>query len=367
LILYPGDTWLKMQDRPKHHAWPSLQASLEKIPKPRQWPAPVEKGLDLFKRRQTEISPGIHIFAYHTVVDETNGEEWEMLYKKGWVSKRNFEEHIEFLVRHMTPIPLSEVPQAFKTGELDRPFFVITFDDGYTDILNNAAPIINRHGIRPTVFVNGAFSGGRVFYRILAAMLVAKGHAGALARELKKRMPTVEWTENPKELFNQTKTHYRPYLVEEATESAYNARLGDMESLQVHLRPEDLKQLTAEGWEIGNHTFDHVVLSTLDIDQIDKTISSNRAYLIENGISPLDWLAYPVGRSGDVSKNVKNWLEKNDKINGIFCNGGVNLKRSRTQWLRLFAGNGGARVIRKNIEAETLRTRKALELAQSVR
>ncbi|MGD8389339.1 MAG: polysaccharide deacetylase family protein [Desulfobacteraceae bacterium] len=355
-----------MQENSKRlPTWPLLQSSLEHIRKPRRWPAILEKGIGAFKKPPERYAPGVYIFAYHTVVDESHAAEWERLFNKGWVSKRHFEEHIAFLTRHMTALPLSEVPRVFESGAPDRPYFTITFDDGFSDILENAAPILERYGIQPTVFVNGAFAGGRVFYRVLASVLVAKGHAEALAGELKKRIPSVAWTTEPKELFNQTKNHYHPYRMEEATEAAYRSFLGEPEALGVHLGPEALRKLAAIGWEIGNHTHDHVLLGTLDFEQIHTAISKNHDYLVQQGLSPIPWLAYPVGRARDVNDSVRAWLEKNKTIQGLFCNGGVNLKRTRTQWLRLFAGNGDVSVIRKSIEVETRRTRKALALAES--
>jgi len=147
--------------------------------------------------------PGIYIFAFHTVVDETNAVEWERMYRKGSISRKHFEEHIEFLMRHMSPLPLSETQDVIRDGQLDRPFFVVTFDDGYKDIIKNAAPVLKKHGIRPTVFVNGSFADGRVYYRVLAAILVASGYAGDLAKELKKRIPLYPWSDDPEELFNQ--------------------------------------------------------------------------------------------------------------------------------------------------------------------
>ena len=345
--------------------WPLLQSSLEQFPKPRRRPALLEKALGAFQRPQAGFPPGVYIFAYHTVVDESKAAEWERLFNKGWVSRRHFEEHIGFLVRHMTALPLSEVPGVFENGDPDRPYFTVTFDDGFSDILENAAPILDRYGIHPTVFVNGAFAEGRVFYRVLASVLVAKGHAGALAGELKERIPSVAWADHPRELFNQTKNHYHPYRVEEATEAAYRSCLGDPEALGVHLGPDALRNLAANGWEIGNHTHDHVLLGTLNFEQIDAAISTNQDYLVQQGFPPIDWLAYPVGRACDVNESVRAWLEKNPTIQGLFCNGGVNLKRSRTQWLRLFAGNGGVPVIRRALEVEIRRTREALALAES--
>src|SRR5215212_3891082 len=57
-------------------------------------------------------------------------------------------------------IPLDEVPA--RIGRKDGPpFAVLTFDDGYRDNVEHAAPILRRHGAPWTLFVTTDFAEGR--------------------------------------------------------------------------------------------------------------------------------------------------------------------------------------------------------------
>src|SRR6185369_13967148 len=91
---------------------------------------------------------------------------------------------------------------------VDRAYAVISFDDGYRNALTAAAPIATRFGVRPAMFVNGAFAEGVVYFRVLAAVLTANGHADALRSELRSRMRRISWSADPQALFDQTKNAY---------------------------------------------------------------------------------------------------------------------------------------------------------------
>jgi peptidoglycan/xylan/chitin deacetylase (PgdA/CDA1 family) len=58
-------------------------------------------------------------------------------------------------------ISLDEVPLRLRRGRGPRPFAVLTFDDGYRDNLEHAAPILRRHGAPWTLFVAADFAEGR--------------------------------------------------------------------------------------------------------------------------------------------------------------------------------------------------------------
>ena len=60
-----------------------------------------------------------------------------------------------------TPVGLDAVPARLAGPAADKPFVVLTFDDGYRDNLEHAAPILRRHGAPWTLFVTSDFAGGR--------------------------------------------------------------------------------------------------------------------------------------------------------------------------------------------------------------
>jgi peptidoglycan/xylan/chitin deacetylase (PgdA/CDA1 family) len=94
---------------------------------------------------------GAIILMYHSVAEAESA---------AWIDPRDhlppevFEGHIRFLAACRRVISLSELTDACERGK-DFPAgtVVITFDDGYLDNLNVAAPLLGRYGLPSTLFL----------------------------------------------------------------------------------------------------------------------------------------------------------------------------------------------------------------------
>ena len=62
-----------------------------------------------------------------------------------------FARHMDYLARHRRVVPLADLV-AGRTGK-GRAAVAITFDDGYTSVLDEAVPVLRRHGFPATCFV----------------------------------------------------------------------------------------------------------------------------------------------------------------------------------------------------------------------
>lgn len=89
---------------------------------------------------------GVPILAYHRVSED------EERYS---VSPQQFSEQMQFLQEHdYTAISMAEMADAFSGGQmLPAKPIVITFDDGYADNLVTALPILEKYGMKATVFI----------------------------------------------------------------------------------------------------------------------------------------------------------------------------------------------------------------------
>jgi len=285
----------------------------------------------------------------------------------GGVSLENFKRQIAYLREKMAPISLTGAFELMARGSLDRAYFVVTFDDGYSDVLRNTGPVIERFGIKPCMFVNGRFAQRHVYYRVLAALLTRKGHAQELRDELASKAAGAAWSTDPQELFNQTKNFYIAGVMENAVEAVYRKCLGEPAELGVHLNPDEVRQLQGAGWEIGNHTFDHRLLSRLGAQGIAETISRNEAFWRSENIPLVNALAIPNGAVRDVNEYLNGWLQEHKHVHALFCDGGVNFKYNRTQWLRFFGGDGDELSLHEVICAEIKRMNRASKLIPLVK
>ncbi|MBF0614178.1 MAG: polysaccharide deacetylase family protein [Magnetococcales bacterium] len=343
--------------------WPARQQAIENLSNTRwipPWWLRLGRKVGISSDRWITLPPGVYILIYHSVVDPDNRQEWERHYQKGETSCAVFARQLEILLEWMTPLPLSAVPKLWKQGDVHRPYLVVTFDDGYANNRSVADPVVQSLGIRPTVFVNGAFATHEIFFRVLAAWLIKCNRSRPLATALQAAIPEVTWSPDPETLFYQTKWHYHAERLEQTIQQVFMREIGPLSGRGVHLSVEEVRELQNRGWEIGNHTWGHRILSGLNGAQIEASIQENATFWEQAGVGLIPFLAYPLGRACDVSPAVEECLQNRPDLHGIFGNGGVNLQPNRMEWLRFSLGSLCERTpIREALSREVLRTRQA--------
>lgn len=99
------------------------------------------------------------ILLYHRICHLEN-DPWGI-----GVSPEHFGEQLEVLRRHHRVIPLAELLRSLDSGGVPRGAVVLTFDDGYSDNLHNAKPLLERFDAPATLFVtSGVVGAGREFW-----------------------------------------------------------------------------------------------------------------------------------------------------------------------------------------------------------
>lgn len=98
------------------------------------------------------------ILGYHRVVDDFAASARHTI-PAMLVSTRTLERHIDWLARRYEFIALDDAAERFRSGPRGRPAAVLTFDDGYRDVYENAFPLLQRKGIPAAVFVVTSVTG----------------------------------------------------------------------------------------------------------------------------------------------------------------------------------------------------------------
>ncbi|MES2787345.1 MAG: polysaccharide deacetylase family protein [Pseudomonadota bacterium] len=89
------------------------------------------------------------ILMYHRVA-QVETDPWQLC-----VSPQHFAQQMQALRQHCTPMPLRELVESARAGSLPRRAVAITFDDGYSDVLDEAAPILVANAVPATTFLVG--------------------------------------------------------------------------------------------------------------------------------------------------------------------------------------------------------------------
>lgn len=87
------------------------------------------------------------------------------------VAPERFEQQLDAIRRHARPVSLGELRHALASGEPLDDAVVITFDDGYADLLTNAVPLLEGHRVPATVFVIAGLLGREYWWETLARIL----------------------------------------------------------------------------------------------------------------------------------------------------------------------------------------------------
>ena len=281
------------------------------------------------------LENGVYIFLYHSIVSSKNNEEWERSYHKILSYENTFRDHINYLSAHGKFIKLSEIPEILYKGRPKRAYYTITFDDGYSNIVDNAFKICKKKGVYPTVFVNSDFADqSRKYYRVLLSLLISRGYSIDINYEISKFFNVSDALD----LFNFCKKHYSYGNTERIINRVWEKHFAG-ENIKCHLDWDQLRFLQQNGWEIGNHTVSHPTLSKLSYEEQKKEIENNYHNIEKNGLKCIKWLSYPNGNPWDVNEDTYKWMRNNPDWFGIVVTNGYNCFYSKDEYLRIGIAN----------------------------
>lgn len=197
------------------------------------------------------------------------------------VSPEVFEQQVTTLARVFRIVPLREaVAHWLERGEWPPGALAMTFDDGYRNNLEVAAPILRRLGVPATFFVTGGYIEDRLapwWYALRAALarrLSSAREARAQALALEARLRPMPEGEREAEL--------RALGVDPA-ECPY----------PLMTRGECI-ELVAQGFDVQAHSWTHVSFGAESPDRIAHEIRSSVEFTASLGARPWGF-AYPYG------------------------------------------------------------------------
>lgn len=209
---------------------------------------------------QRDIRSRMTIVAFHRVND--------VLPEDGVTCKSDkFDAFCAYFKKHFRVISLPEQVQGCASGEDMGGTLSITFDDGYLDNLEVAAPILKRHGLPATFFVTTGFIG--------SATVPFWDH------DLPSRMGWMNW--------------------------------------------DQVRELAAMGFDIGSHTVSHINMKLADAPVIASELQASKRQLEEELRRDINLFAYPFGGEQDISDSAVELVRQAGYICCVSCYGGTNV------------------------------------------
>jgi peptidoglycan/xylan/chitin deacetylase (PgdA/CDA1 family) len=190
------------------------------------------------------------ILVYHGVAEHI---------QKNCISIEQFREHLNYLEKEHVIVKLSELVERIQTGQIDRNYVVLTFDDAYLNVYEHAYPELAKRKLPAIIFIPANYIG---LYNVW------------------------DYDRNPAKY---------PYL-------------------QVMARQE-LGSLDPQLIEFGSHSLSHSRMKDLARNELEKEIKASKMVLEQNLGREIRFFAFPYGQLTDFDSRALEFL-KNSGYSG---------------------------------------------------
>jgi peptidoglycan/xylan/chitin deacetylase (PgdA/CDA1 family) len=210
-------------------------------------------------RYVTDLRSRAVVVAFHRIDSSVAGDPI------GCTPER-FERFCRFFRRHFRVVPLSGLLADYAAGSDVGGRLAITFDDGYANNFETAAPLLRRYGLPATFFVTTGWMGTRI--------------VAPWDEQLPVRFEWMSW--------------------------------------------EQLRGLAAQGFEIGSHTHTHINLATSETGAIREELDRSKQTLHRELGVAAKLFAYPFGDPGNITDSSRRLVKEAGFACCLSCHGGIN-------------------------------------------
>jgi len=182
-------------------------------------------------------------------------------------SPEKFTAFCEFFRGQFRVVPLAEQVAGCSAGDDMGGTLSITFDDGYRDNAEVAAPILRSLGLPATFFV--------------ITGVIGSGTVAPWDRELPVQPGWMDW--------------------------------------------DQLRALAAQGFEIGSHTDSHIDLGSADVETVRAELETSKRKLHDQLGRPARLFAYPYGGRENISERSRELVREAGFLCCLSCFGGINV------------------------------------------
>jgi peptidoglycan/xylan/chitin deacetylase (PgdA/CDA1 family) len=212
-----------------------------------------------------------------------------------------FEARMRWVASWCKVLPLQHAVEALFEGRIPARALAITFDDGYADNEQVAAPILRRLGLCATFFISTGFLDGGCMWndRVIEAVRTCRDDrldlsplgldaysldsAAARRRCIDDVLKRIKHLEQPER--------------DATTRAIVSAARGGIDPKLMMTRPQ-VRSLRKMGMEIGAHTITHPILTRLAPDVARNEIRRGKSELEQILDEPVEVFAYPNGVPG---------------------------------------------------------------------
>ncbi|SRX56225.1 polysaccharide deacetylase family protein [Aequorivita sp. CIP111184] len=261
------------------------------------------------------------IFPYYHVVDDKEIFHIKHLYK--FKNRQQFIEDLNFLLENYHQLD----PKDIIRKKIPPNSFLLSFDDGLSQVYTDVYPILKERKIKAVFFINPDYIDNKtIMYKhglslLLEKLKTLKADDNFIIQardkiyldfnskeDLIDKIKKISYTERDKinELLSVFKIDIDAYL----------------ENVKPYLTKNQIKTMVADGFYFGGHTMSHPPLTALSEFEQKKEIINSIEWLKSNFDIKYSFFAFPFSDK-KISKKVINDLFKYDKDLLLFGNSGL--------------------------------------------
>lgn len=232
-----------------------------------------------------------------------------------------FYSQLKRMKKKATPIFLEELFERKNKGKQIKDVFTVSFDDGYNSVIQEALPILNSLDVPATLFINSGFQ-SNPFWRDQVRILILEGRVNEFLKYAGIGCENETAADNYNFYRLSKKGHFCNSLQMRSLLSSYfldklpeaNRKLCDK-----YVKTADLRFY--KNLKIGNHTYDHLILSDLEMNAQLEQIERQKAIIDRLNINKSEIFSFPFGGESSFNNDTIMILEEL-KYAGAVMSGG---------------------------------------------
>jgi peptidoglycan/xylan/chitin deacetylase (PgdA/CDA1 family) len=248
------------------------------------------------------------------------------------ISVKVFEEQMRYLARNFQVLSLADIIRRIQHGDGVEPLTIaITFDDGYRDNYTFAHPILKKYRLPAMLFVATGFVGSHLLmWNDRLAWAVKNTEQKNIVWQVGSRKLTLslENQEDKVGSLNILLEELKACPEAKKTEILTNvvAALGNkkQEPSQLMLNWRELRTMAEEGWDVGSHTVNHLILTKVELSQAAKELKVSKDTIEQKLQRSVRLCAFPNGKETDFNTNIKGIVKELGYQGAATTLGGIN-------------------------------------------
>ena len=266
------------------------------------------------------------IFTYYHTVNNEKLNYLDNLFS--FKNEKHFKNDIELLLNNYQPLNPDFFLKDFKYNQIPKNHFLLTFDDGLSQIFDVVAPILYEKKISAIFFVNQHYIDNKNFFvrhviSVLIDIILNNKYDKEIIQEINYLL-SLKKSSSKSLLINDLKkiNFYSENILLRIAELLKVDINTELKKKKPFISKNQIKEMIDMGFYFGGHTMTHPRLNTINYNDQKKEIIDSINWLKLNFKINYSFFAFPYTDRG-ISKKLIKSIFKYDNSSIVFGNSGL--------------------------------------------